>query len=579
MREVEETRDVTFNAATDNWYPIEAKLFTRGDNIFNYYYVEAWRPDGSLVWDFRNNWGGSGPEGELGILRACQQCTPVGPTFSGNVSVARNCNNVTVTWPTQANAASYDLIVDGATTITGVTSPYIYTPGNCNNHTYQIRANGCSGSTAISAASAATAAYCAPAPPTNVTVAADDEYNKLIVSFRDGSTNETEFRLFNSAAIGTPLGTVASTTTAGTGTAYTYTDLSTACNTMYPYYVWAFTGGNPPACRYSATYAYGQGGYGCYTNSWYQTQGGGVMAGGDLQMYLPPDPGPGLPQPVWLLSGEPLAGTILGTPGTVYARSFAGSIDPAFFSTPSQFNRISATGWMGETNPGWESFLGKSENHYGTIKERVVSRLDSTPDSLPSGSSLDQTTLTEEINGTHSRTADWVSPPVRVLVVGGNLTLNGDINLGNNRVVIFADGSVNLNGNLDVNLPGEAPGASGFVAIIAKENISINPSVGIDPLVNPPYQVDLSPNTTPAQLTGIFYAEGSLTTGSGAAVPGYRDKQLKVDGSLVGLTQVSLQRRSLGPYPSELVHFNPYLTRTLREVGLRRIIRQQLVNP
>ncbi len=49
-------------------------------------------------------------------------------------------NGVSVSWGTVTGAASYDLQVDGSTVVTGVTSPYAYSPGDGAVHDYQVRA-------------------------------------------------------------------------------------------------------------------------------------------------------------------------------------------------------------------------------------------------------------------------------------------------------------------------------------------------------------------------------------------------------------------------------------------------------
>ena len=48
-------------------------------------------------------------------------------------------SGVQVAWGAVAGATVYDLLVDGTTTVAGVTSPYTYSPGNSSSHTYQVR--------------------------------------------------------------------------------------------------------------------------------------------------------------------------------------------------------------------------------------------------------------------------------------------------------------------------------------------------------------------------------------------------------------------------------------------------------
>ena len=69
---------------------------------------------------------------------------------------------VTVTWSAASGATRYDLLVDGITTVPGVTSPYTYVPGDANSHTYAIRGDNLCGEGAWSAAMAGTDVALAP---------------------------------------------------------------------------------------------------------------------------------------------------------------------------------------------------------------------------------------------------------------------------------------------------------------------------------------------------------------------------------------------------------------------------------
>lgn len=63
--------------------------------------------------------------------------TPATPTVADNDPCAQS--GVTITWSSVSQATDYDLLVDGTTTISGVTSPYGYNPGNTASHTYAVR--------------------------------------------------------------------------------------------------------------------------------------------------------------------------------------------------------------------------------------------------------------------------------------------------------------------------------------------------------------------------------------------------------------------------------------------------------
>jgi alpha-tubulin suppressor-like RCC1 family protein/fibronectin type 3 domain-containing protein len=51
-------------------------------------------------------------------------------------------SGVTITWTATPGASGYDLYVDSTTLVPDVTSPYVYQPGDSNNHSYQVRAKG-----------------------------------------------------------------------------------------------------------------------------------------------------------------------------------------------------------------------------------------------------------------------------------------------------------------------------------------------------------------------------------------------------------------------------------------------------
>ncbi len=67
---------------------------------------------------------------------------PAAPTVTDRDICA--LSGVEVAWSPVAGATSYDLLVDGATVVSGVTSPHTYTPGDGNPHTYQVRARNAS---------------------------------------------------------------------------------------------------------------------------------------------------------------------------------------------------------------------------------------------------------------------------------------------------------------------------------------------------------------------------------------------------------------------------------------------------
>lgn len=113
--------------------------------------------------------GGSNESGnstERNGVRSPLPATPAAPVVADVNACAQS--GVTVTWGAVAGSTGYDMQVDGTTTVTGVTSPYSYNPGNTASHTYTIRANNGCGNGAFSGGTAGTDAtntLTAPAAP------------------------------------------------------------------------------------------------------------------------------------------------------------------------------------------------------------------------------------------------------------------------------------------------------------------------------------------------------------------------------------------------------------------------------
>ncbi len=63
--------------------------------------------------------------------------TPAAPAVADISPCAQS--GVSISWSAVSQATTYDLLVDGSTTISGVASPYSYNPGNTASHTYAVR--------------------------------------------------------------------------------------------------------------------------------------------------------------------------------------------------------------------------------------------------------------------------------------------------------------------------------------------------------------------------------------------------------------------------------------------------------
>ena len=88
---------------------------------------------------------------------------PAAPTVTDVSACA--LSGVSIAWGALSGATGYDLYVDSAITVTGVTSPYVYTPGNSSSHNYQVRAKYPSCTSAWSTGTAGSDANNTPGAP------------------------------------------------------------------------------------------------------------------------------------------------------------------------------------------------------------------------------------------------------------------------------------------------------------------------------------------------------------------------------------------------------------------------------
>lgn len=126
----------------------------------------------------------------------------------------------------------------------------------------------------------------------------------------------------------------------------------------------------------------------------------------------------------------------------------------------------------------------------------------------------------------------------------GNITLQegstpgGTINLGSRRVVVFVDGSVEVNSKVRVD------DGLGFFMLVASGNISVHKNVR-------------GTNDGIPELEGIYLTDNWFTTGSEGPGLG-ADQQLHIRGSVVAGRQVLLQRNlSVTDIPAEIFEYAP----------------------
>ena len=158
---------------------------------------------------------------------------------------------------------------------------------------------------------------------------------------------------------------------------------------------------------------------------------------------------------------------------------------------------------------------------------------------------VDPVTISNSISSAAQLTS---SPPASdgvYYVTSPDATVTANINLGNAKIVWLVEGNLNINGAIDF-------AAQGLVVIIASGNITIDPDV--------------------TALKGIYIAGGTVNTGTGNIA-------LQIDGSVVGLVNVNLQRQKVAATPAETFVFHPEMIVNLPSTLRRQNLLWQEVAP
>jgi hypothetical protein len=256
-------------------------------------------------------------------------------------------------------------------------------------------------------------------------------------------------------------------------------------------------------------------------------------------------------------------------------------------------SNVSTKGWLVDISPGWGSsgLLGKLENQYVSIKERILARATASQltGTTLTGSGLNSAITTAIGAGNKRNFPDYEfggAFDVAILEIKGPVTLGtpaDPVDLQTRKAVLLVDQPVDP---ADPNslLPGVVtihssilrddtgnPVTSGFLAIIAQDDIVLGDDVAVTPTpATSPYQEDIASSTFTPHISAVFYSQGSFRVNGSWS-------QLKIDGAVVAMGGVILGRTNEGPYPAEFVHYNPGMIRILRDVGLRRKIVMEAV--
>jgi len=327
------------------------------------------------------------------------------------------------------------------------------------------------------------------------------------------------------------------------------------CGSPQVYGVVSVVSTNPVSCQRSPmTTASGN----CYAyQDWFSAAGGSIVSGGGrVGTGIPINQAPPYTNPYFVDNAPmPLPGIASGVGGAWGTVTSANAnVRQWLLSTPAN---------------SWSQLLSDRENSYLGLKDKVLAKVTSIQ---TVGGTLDQAGMSTAIAAAIASGRQITTPsgPVAVLGTSGSLTLTGDINLGAAKAVLLVDGSVTVRGR--VNLTDN----SGFLAVFAGGSISIDPLVG-DLRTPVPPQPPLAP--------GVTYNFDIRIPGTTARADSTQaDRQLRIEGSIIGMGQgvsrgVNLQRENEGPYPSEYVVFRPDQTAVLHQLGLRRKVTQELVNP
>jgi hypothetical protein len=199
------------------------------------------------------------------------------------------------------------------------------------------------------------------------------------------------------------------------------------------------------------------------------------------------------------------------------------------------FANISSTNWNSLTA------LGLRKNYSYSFFERLISsntQFTNLSSNLVEGDVFSLPTLFS--NGAYWFKFDGASS-------GQDLTINSDIDVGSNKVVLLVD-SANLYINGKILLD---DGSGFFMAIVGKNANGDKGNIFINSNVSGTFDYD-------PEIEGIFFADGQIDTGIGT-------EQLHLRGSFVGMDGVNLQRdlTDNSITPSEFIEFGPDLLFTM----------------
>ena len=263
----------------------------------------------------------------------------------------------------------------------------------------------------------------------------------------------------------------------------------------------------------------------CPKLPWWQTKDADIMTNGNISSKIPS--GCTLPgcNPVFGLDG------LGGFPGVVV---YGGSSFDFNQAVGNGANQVSSKNWLANA-----SYLGKNYSYLYFSKLGPLVDCADDADKLCYNNLLLPSITGGDLNsgGTPHRGYVWYK---RV----GDLAINGNVNLvGDRKVILLVEGG-NLTINGLINL--QAPGVGFFMTIVGKDANGQKGNIIIDPSVTHPVQPGLE---------GMYLADAQFRTGAGSS-------KLWVKGAVVAYGGVVLQRDLGGgnsTAPAEYFEYDPTL--------------------
>jgi hypothetical protein len=280
--------------------------------------------------------------------------------------------------------------------------------------------------------------------------------------------------------------------------------------------------------------------------------GGDVWIGnGEMAVTFPPNATP---------APKLIADAANGVPGMLFSSGVEGDLDLTE-------GNISSTNWYNEGT--WVDQVTRRSSSYYEMRERIQNRLakqhSGSGEPLAITSSTDIESQVDSAASVNNKLDIGSGETVAILKTTGDITTQA-MNIGTRKVLWLVEGNVTIGGGITVD-------PTGFFGLFASGNMIVDD--GVKQLVT---GVDLL--TATPDLTGIFFAQGSISTCGDFILPSC-DSQLRIDGSVIGMGGVTLDRTYMGSeFPAEYLHFKPDLTYTLYRIGPRQIVWKDLdVNP